>query len=164
MAASHRHLHRRLAGYFLLTGRCHRVSAASGSSVCMEARSGTCVRYAEETTRKAQTAETCADANQGRIDNCKMGKCNVAIGGSQYCSQCSAAAEYLIDGACVHLRTLLMGRALHAITATAYTEANITRRDKPPEMRPAVMQTLVLRECVKSAHRVTSRTWLMSPF
>lgn len=101
MAASHRHLHRCLAGYFLLTGRCHSVSAAPGSGVCREARSGTCVRYAEETTRRAQTTEMCADANQGRIDNCKMGKCNVAIGRSQCCSQCSAAAEYLIDGACV---------------------------------------------------------------
>ena len=31
---------------------------------------------------------------------CAQNKCDVTIGGNPYCSQCSTAAEYLIDGAC----------------------------------------------------------------
>ncbi|ESU39910.1 Variant-specific surface protein, partial [Giardia duodenalis] len=97
--------------YFLLDGGCYNISVA-GSRVCREARDGACVMYAEENKTgktsagviRAGAGDTCIqEATSGTPEStkCKAGKCDVTIGGSQYCSQCSTAAEYLIDGACV---------------------------------------------------------------
>ena len=46
-------------------------------------------------------AETCTVATSDpESKKCKQGKCDVWIGGSNFCSQCSTAAEYLINGLC----------------------------------------------------------------
>ncbi|ESU40101.1 Variant-specific surface protein [Giardia duodenalis] len=44
----------------------------------------------------------CTDTTQGQTGNCKTGKCDVSLGAANnYCSQCSATADYLINGECV---------------------------------------------------------------
>ncbi|ESU40575.1 Variant-specific surface protein [Giardia duodenalis] len=78
--------------------------------VCREARGGACVGYAEEVTgqRKSlkaidrQTSGTCPEANSGasQTGQCKNGKCDVWIGGGDFCSQCSQTTDYLINGKC----------------------------------------------------------------
>ncbi|ESU45157.1 Variant-specific surface protein, partial [Giardia duodenalis] len=49
-----------------------------------------------------QTSETCPEATSGasQTGQCKNGKCDVWIGGSNFCSECSTASEYLINGKC----------------------------------------------------------------
>ena len=89
---------------------CYSVSAAPGSGVCRETRGGACVRYAEEVSgqRKSlkaidrQTSGTCPEANSGdsQTGQCKNGKCDVWIGGGDFCSQCSQTTDYLINGKC----------------------------------------------------------------
>ncbi|ESU42096.1 Variant-specific surface protein, partial [Giardia duodenalis] len=72
-----------------------------GSGVCGEARGGACVGYVKTVKMKSrQTAETCTMTNQGQTGNCKTDKCDVTIGGSQYCSQCSVTTEFPINGVC----------------------------------------------------------------
>ncbi|ESU40074.1 Variant-specific surface protein, partial [Giardia duodenalis] len=85
---------------------------AIGSSVCREARDGACVGYAEEDkTDKASagiiragaeetpTCEAVTDSNAVST-KCAQNKCDVTIGGNPYCSQCSTAAEFPINGVC----------------------------------------------------------------
>ena len=55
--------------------------------MCREARRGACVGYAEETARSGQTAETCTTGAE--TGKCAPDHCNVQIGDSVYCSQCS---------------------------------------------------------------------------
>ncbi|KAE8306023.1 VSP S8 [Giardia duodenalis] len=46
-------------------------------------------------------ATTCTEASSDpQTGQCATGKCDVWIGGSNFCSQCSTAAEYLINGLC----------------------------------------------------------------
>lgn len=48
----------------------------------------------------ACTQEDTQNANQST--KCKIGKCNISLGATNnYCSQCSAAADYFIDGECI---------------------------------------------------------------
>lgn len=48
----------------------------------------------------ACTQEDTQNANQST--KCKAGKCSISLGAANnYCSQCSAAADYLIDGECI---------------------------------------------------------------
>ncbi|ESU42085.1 Variant-specific surface protein [Giardia duodenalis] len=75
-------------------GGCYDTRVAPGSGVCREARGGACVGYAEETTRSGQTAETCTVGTEtgqcaDTTGNCETSACNVQIGDSLYCSQCS---------------------------------------------------------------------------
>ncbi|ESU40180.1 Variant-specific surface protein [Giardia duodenalis] len=91
---------------------CYDARAAPGSGVCREARDGACVGYKEEDkTDKAsagiiragvEETPTCEEASSSSEEQgkCAQNKCDVTIGGNEYCSQCSTAAEYLIDGAC----------------------------------------------------------------
>ncbi|ESU44857.1 Variant-specific surface protein [Giardia duodenalis] len=67
-------------------GGCYSAGAAPGSSVCREARDGACARHAEG-VRSVQTAETCTTGAE--IGKCAPNHCNVQIGDSVYCSQCS---------------------------------------------------------------------------
>ena len=93
----------------MLKSGCYDTRAA-GSGVCREARHGACVRHAEEVNgqRKSlkaidrQTSGTCVEANSGdsQTGQCKNGKCDVWIGGSNFCSQCSQTTDYLINGKC----------------------------------------------------------------
>ncbi|ESU42356.1 Variant-specific surface protein, partial [Giardia duodenalis] len=80
-------LHRCSAGHFLLAGGCYDTRAAPRSGVCREERDGACVPHAEETTRSGQTAETCTVGTE--TGKCAPDHCNVQIGDSVYCSQCS---------------------------------------------------------------------------
>ncbi|ESU44186.1 Variant-specific surface protein, partial [Giardia duodenalis] len=59
--------------------------------VCRGARDGACVGYAEETTRSGQTAETCTVGTE--TGKCAPDYCNVQIGDSVYCSQCSGGSS-----------------------------------------------------------------------
>ncbi|ESU41385.1 Variant-specific surface protein, partial [Giardia duodenalis] len=78
--------------------------------VCGEARDGACVRHAEEVTGQGkslkaidrQTSGTCPEATSGasQTGQCKNGKCDVWIGGGDFCSQCSKNEDYLINGKC----------------------------------------------------------------
>ncbi|ESU40404.1 Variant-specific surface protein [Giardia duodenalis] len=90
---------------------CYDTRVAPGSGVCREVRNGACVRYAEKNKTgktsarviKFSAEETCPKAtsdSSAETGKCKNTKCDVTIGGNPYCSQCSTAAEYLIDGAC----------------------------------------------------------------
>ncbi|ESU44010.1 Variant-specific surface protein [Giardia duodenalis] len=92
-------------------GGCYDARAAPGCSVCREVRGGACVRRAEEdkTDRasakviRAGAGDTCIqEATSGTPEStkCKTGKCDVTIGGSQYCSQCSKDTEFPINGVC----------------------------------------------------------------
>ncbi|ESU42665.1 Variant-specific surface protein, partial [Giardia duodenalis] len=73
----------------LLAGRYCSVGVA-GSGVCREARDGVCVRHAEE-MRSVETTETCiTGADPGQ---CAPNHCNVQIGDSVYCSQCSGGSS-----------------------------------------------------------------------
>ncbi|ESU41171.1 Variant-specific surface protein, partial [Giardia duodenalis] len=92
-------------------GRCYNTRAARGS-VCREARGEACVRHAEENkTDKASarvgaasTEDTCPKADNDssqETGKCKIDKCDVTIGGSQYCSQCSEPSDHLVNGKCV---------------------------------------------------------------
>ena len=92
-------------------GGCYDARAAPGSDVCREARDGTCVGYVEEdkTDRtsagviRAGAGDTCPkvdnDSSQ-ETGKCKKTKCDVMIGGSQYCSECSVITEFPINGVC----------------------------------------------------------------
>ena len=75
--------------------------------MCREARDGACVGYEEvseqEKSLKAidrQTSGTCVEAETATTGQCKNGKCDVWIGGSNFCSECSTASEYLVNGHC----------------------------------------------------------------
>ncbi|KAE8303365.1 VSP AS8 [Giardia duodenalis] len=47
-------------------------------------------------------AETCTEAtSDSQSGKCKQNMCNVWIGGSNFCSQCSTAAEHLVNGKCI---------------------------------------------------------------
>ncbi|KAE8303702.1 VSP [Giardia duodenalis] len=47
-------------------------------------------------------AETCTVATSDpESKKCKQDKCDVWIGGSNFCSQCSTAAEHLVNGKCI---------------------------------------------------------------
>ncbi|ESU40133.1 Variant-specific surface protein, partial [Giardia duodenalis] len=59
--------------------------------VCREERDGACVGYAEETARSGQTAETCTTGAE--TGKCAPDHCNVQIGDSVYCSQCSGGSS-----------------------------------------------------------------------
>ncbi|EFO63215.1 VSP [Giardia lamblia P15] len=54
-----------------------------------------------------QAAETCPKVSDesSQPGTCKKDNCNVWIGGSSFCSQCSTAAEYLINGKCIDTNT-----------------------------------------------------------
>ena len=89
---------------------CYDTRAAPGSGACRKARDGACVRHAEEVSgqRKSlkvigrQTSGTCPEANSGasQTGQCKNGKCDIWIGGGDFCSQCSQTTDYLINGKC----------------------------------------------------------------
>ena len=92
----------------MLKSEYYSISAAPGSGVCREARGGACVRHAEEVSGQGkslkivdrQTSGTCPEANSGasQTGQCKNGKCDVWIGGGDFCSQCSQTTDYLING------------------------------------------------------------------
>ncbi|ESU39067.1 Variant-specific surface protein, partial [Giardia duodenalis] len=47
-------------------------------------------------------ATTCTEAtSDSQSGKCKQNMCNVWIGGSNFCSQCSTAAEHLVNGKCI---------------------------------------------------------------
>ncbi|ESU36819.1 Variant-specific surface protein, partial [Giardia duodenalis] len=47
-------------------------------------------------------AQTCTEAtSDSQSGKCKQNMCNVWIGGSNFCSQCSTAAEHLVNGKCI---------------------------------------------------------------
>ncbi|EFO61193.1 VSP with INR [Giardia lamblia P15] len=56
--------------------------------------------FAGAVLQLARTA-TCTGSNSAQSTKCVQEKCNVWIGGKDYCSQCSTDAELLIDGGCV---------------------------------------------------------------
>ena len=97
-------------GFFLFMGGCYDARAAPGSGACSEARDGACVGYVEEVSRQGkslkaidrQTSGTCPEANSGasQTGQCKNGKCDIWIGGGDFCSQCSQTTDYLINGKC----------------------------------------------------------------
>ncbi|ESU43280.1 Variant-specific surface protein, partial [Giardia duodenalis] len=60
---------------------------APGSGACRKARGGACAGYVKETARSGQTAETCTVGTE--TGKCAPDHCNVQIGDSVYCSQCS---------------------------------------------------------------------------
>ncbi|ESU40388.1 Variant-specific surface protein [Giardia duodenalis] len=99
-----------LCGALPARGGCYDISVA-GSGVCREIRDRACVMYAEENkTDKTSarvgatsTEDTCpkvSDSSQV-TGKCAQNKCDVTIGGSQYCSQCSEPSDHLVDGKCV---------------------------------------------------------------
>ncbi|ESU40329.1 Variant-specific surface protein, partial [Giardia duodenalis] len=99
-----------LCGGVPARGGCYSVGAI-GSGVCREARDGACVWYAkEDKTDKASArviragaGDTCpkvSDSSTQTTGICKMDKCDVTIGGSQYCSECSMTTEFPINGVC----------------------------------------------------------------
>ncbi|ESU40164.1 Variant-specific surface protein, partial [Giardia duodenalis] len=105
-------LHWCSAGHFLFMDGCYDARAAPGSGVCREARDGACVMHKEEDKTDKTSAKvgatgveetpTCEAVTDSTpvSKKCAQNKCDVTIGGSQYCSQCSKPDEYLIDGAC----------------------------------------------------------------
>ncbi|ESU44971.1 Variant-specific surface protein, partial [Giardia duodenalis] len=99
------------AGQFLFMGGCYDTHAAPGSGVCREARGGACVMHKEEDKTdktstgviRAGTGDTCIQGTTSgtpESTKCKTDKCDVTIGGSQYCSQCSVTTEFPINGVC----------------------------------------------------------------
>ena len=72
------------AGQFLFMGGCYDARAAPRGGVCGEARGGACVRYGEG-MRSVETTGTCTTSPE----KCNPDACNVQIGDSIYCSQCS---------------------------------------------------------------------------
>ncbi|ESU41158.1 Variant-specific surface protein, partial [Giardia duodenalis] len=69
-----------------------------------------CVRHAEEDKTDKTSARvikvgaqgnTCEEATSGTAGKCLTSHCDVTIGGSQYCSQCSKNDDHLVDGKCV---------------------------------------------------------------
>ena len=90
-------------------GGCYDTRAAPGGGVCRETRGGACVGHTEEDKTDNVSAKvgaagaegnTCEEATSGTAGKCLTSYCDVTISGNSYCSQCSTAAEYLIDGAC----------------------------------------------------------------
>ncbi|KWX11114.1 hypothetical protein QR46_4932 [Giardia duodenalis assemblage B] len=91
-------------------GGCYDARAAPGSDVCREARDGACVRHAEKNKTDRASARvikvgaegnTCEEATSGTAGKCLTSHCDVTIGGSQYCSQCSKNDDHLVDGKCM---------------------------------------------------------------
>ncbi|ESU41122.1 Variant-specific surface protein, partial [Giardia duodenalis] len=102
-------------------GGCYSASAAPGGGACRKARDGACVRHAEEHTvngrshgfqdsgphdsmqgvERRNVEGICQDDNGSQATTkCKQSKCDVSIGDTTYCSQCSMDNEYLINGEC----------------------------------------------------------------
>ena len=104
---------KRHGAYTLLAGRYYGVSEAPGSGVCREERGGACVRCAEEVSGQGkslkvvdrQTSGTCVEAETATTGQCKNGKCDIWIGGGDFCSQCSQTTDYLNNGKCTNTNT-----------------------------------------------------------
>ena len=83
-------------------GKCYSAGMA-GSSVCREARGGTCVRYAEEVraeTKGQLNAGACEEVTGNEPNTCKT--CGAVIGSTKYCSACndSGSTAAPTDGVC----------------------------------------------------------------